>query len=198
MTTMTLTPGTLIVLEGLDKTGKSTQAEALGRILEPSTTHHLHTPSGATPFTKNVYGLLESAEGAPTSGVARQLAHLSCHAETVPQLQHLLLTGGVVLDRWWWSTFAYGWFTGDLPAAGITEAAFRNLVESIWGAVTASVVFLFDKPYETDANNADPVADGYHHLAAGTPNTVVLPQGDAAEITELIVAELNRRSLTVR
>lgn len=197
MTTVTLTPGTLIVLEGLDKTGKSTQAEALGRILEPATTHHLHMPSGATSFTKNVYGLLESAEDAPTSGVARQLAHLSCHAETVPQLRHLLLNGGVVLDRWWWSTFAYGWFTGDLPAAGITEAAFRNLVESIWGAVTASVVFLFDKPYETDANNADPVADGYRRLAAGTPNTVVVRQGDAAEITEFIIAELNRRGLTV-
>lgn len=198
MTTVTLTPGTLIVLEGLDQTGKSTQAEALRNLLNPATTYHVHMPTGTTSFTRNVYNLLESADEAPTNGVARQLAHLACHAETVPQLQHLLQTGGVVLDRWWWSTFAYGWFTGDIPSAGITEAAFRNLVESVWGPVTASVVFLFDKPYGADANNTEPVVNGYRRLAGDNPNTVVIPQEDVDEITVLMLEELRSRNLIRR
>ncbi|WP_431891382.1 hypothetical protein [Cellulosimicrobium funkei] len=197
MVELTLAPGSLIVLEGLDKTGKSTQSDALRGIFDATTTSHVHMPSGVTAFAKDTYDLLESAERSPANGVAKQLAHLACHAETIPHLQHLLTTGSVVLDRWWWSTFAYGWFTGDIPAVGITEAAFRNLVDSIWSPVTASVVFLFDKPYQTDPNNADPVLDGYRQLAASFANTVHVPQGEPAEITRLLLSELHRRELIV-
>lgn len=195
MVELTLIPGTLIVLEGLDRTGKSTQSDALRRVLDPTTTKHVHMPSGVTLFTKDIYDLLESAERSPNNGVAKQLAHLACHAETIPHIQHLLTTGSVILDRWWWSTFAYGWFTGEIPTAGITETAFRNLVDSIWSPVTASVVFLFDKPYQEDSNNADPVLNGYQQLAANFANTVRVPQGDPSEITRLLLSELHRRDL---
>lgn len=196
MTTYSLKPGTLIVLEGLDKTGKSAQSEALRRVLDSSSARHVHMPSGLSAFTDETYSMLESTLRAPRSGIAKQLAHLACHAETVPSIQEALTSRAVVLDRWWWSTLAYGWYSGDVPDAGITEAGFRNLIDSIWGTLTASVLFLFDKPYEEDSNNSNPVLDGYSVLAREYQDiTVRVQQGESAEVTDSIVAELRRRDL---
>lgn len=196
MTTIALEPGTLIVLEGLDKTGKSTQSQALQHVLDPSTTRHIHMPSGLCIFTDETYSMLESPLRAPASGVAKQLAHLACHAESVPHIQELLTSQAVILDRWWWSTLAYGWYSGDFPAAGFTEQAFRNLIDSIWTPLTASAVFLFDKPYEEDANNSNPILTGYQEIADANPDlTVRVPQGDSGTVTKLIIAELRKRDL---
>lgn len=191
-----LKPGTLIVLEGLDKTGKSTQTNALRQALDRALTAHVHMPSGLSAFTDETYSMLESGYRAPASGVAKQLAHLSCHAESVPRINELLATQAVVLDRWWWSTMAYGWYSGDLPAAGITEPTFRNLIESIWSPLNASVVFLFDKTYEDDANNSDPILNGYHQLAkAHQEITVRVPQGEPSSVTTFLMDALRDREL---
>ena len=107
----------------------------------------------------------------------------------------MLTTHAVVLDRWWWSTFAYGWSTGDLPRAGITEEAFWNFVDSVWAPVTASVVFLFDKPYRVDENNAEAIVNGYHELAGQALDVVHVPQDDPDQVTRVIVEELRRRRL---
>lgn len=197
--TYTLRPGTLIVLEGLDKTGKSTQSDALRQVLDPSSTLHVHMPSGLTAFTDETYCMLESHLRAPSSGVARQLAHLACHAESVPRIREALGTGAVILDRWWWSTLAYGWYGGAIPAAGITETGFRNLIQSIWEPLIASTVFLFDKPYEPDANNSDPILDGYQQLAeAHSDLTARVPHGAADDVTAWIVTTLHSRDLIDR
>jgi dTMP kinase len=199
MTDHTLKPGTLIVLEGLDKTGKSTQSDALRRILEPKSTSHIHMPSGLSVFTDETYSMLESSLRAPTSGVAKQLAHLACHAESVPRIRELLATQAVVLDRWWWSTLAYGWYSGDFPTAGVTETSFRNFIDSIWSSLSASVVFLFDKPYEEDANNSDPILSGYHKIANEHSGiTVHVQQGDSSEVTDSIITALGDRNLFER
>lgn len=196
MTTHTLKPGTLIVLEGLDKTGKSTQSRALRQILDPASTLHVHMPSGMSTFTDEAYSMLESGFRAPASGVAKQLTHLACHAESVPRLVEALQDRAVVLDRWWWSTLAYGWYSGDFPAAGITEGGFRNLIDSIWSPLSASVVFLFDKPYAPDANNSDPILTGYQELAAVHDTvTVRIPAGEPQDVTKVILAEFRRRDL---
>lgn len=196
MTTLALKSGTLLVLEGLDKTGKSTQSQALRQVLDPSTTCHVHMPSGLSVFTDETYSMLESPLRAPASGVAKQLAHLACHAESVPRIQELLTDHAVVLDRWWWSTLAYGWYSGDFPASGITELAFRNLIDSIWSPLTASAVFLFDKPYQRDANNSDPILEGYHEIANANPTlTVHVPQGEPDAVTDVILVALHDRDL---
>jgi len=198
MTTYALKPGTLIVLEGLDKTGKTTQSEALRHTLDPTSTVHVHMPSGLSAFTDETYSMLESDFRAPTSGIARQLAHLACHADSVPQLVEVLQTRAVVLDRWWWSTLAYGWYSGDLPRAGITEDGFRNLIGSIWSPVSASVIFLFDKPYAPDSNNSDPILAGYQQLAAQHEIlTVRVPQGEPQDVATLVLDELRSRSLLI-
>lgn len=196
MTSRTLTPGTLVVLEGLDGTGKSTQAQALELELDPTATEHVHMPRGFTCFTDETYWILESELRRPTSGVAKQLAHLACHAESMPRIVEILQERAVVLDRWWWSTVAYGWHSGEVPAAGITYDAFMNLIQSIWSPVTASVVFMFDKPHEADRNNSDPIFDGYQTLAREHEDvTVRVPSADAETVTAFILDELARRDL---
>jgi dTMP kinase len=196
MTYYALKPGTLIVLEGLDKTGKSTQSDALRQVLDPSSTHHVHMPSGLSSFTDRTYSMLESSQDSPSSGVAKQLAHLACHAESVPRIVVLLATQSVVWDRWWWSTSAYGWYSGDFPLAGVSEAAFQNLIDSIWSPLNASVVCLFDKPYENDANNSDPILNGYHELARMHQDlTFLVPQGEPSNVTASIITALRDRNL---
>src|SRR5258708_36870334 len=106
-----LRPGTLIVLEGLDRTGKSPQADALKalRWAEPAPVF-AHMPSGLTALTGEIYRLTEHTP--ITSPLARQLLHLACHAENIDTLARARQTSGVVLDRGWWSTVAYGWSRG--------------------------------------------------------------------------------------
>src|SRR5205814_6354238 len=117
-----LTPGSVIVFEGLDRAGKSTQLSMLARVVEPSSAELVHMPSGTTPFTQGVYSLLERGE--LVSGLARQLAHLACHAENHQALVAATEVKALVLDRWWWSTVAYGWYGGPVRQSGLPEADF--------------------------------------------------------------------------
>ena len=196
MTTWVAKPGTLVVLEGLDRTGKSTQARSLERELDHATTVHVHMPSGFTHFTQALYTTLNSGEYRPTSGLAKQLAHLACHAESVPYILKALESGAVVLDRWWWSSIAYGWFGGDVPPSGMTHETFTELVRTVWAPLTASVIFLFDKPFEEDANNSHEIAAGYRALVHDHQDVAVLvPQLDTASLTAHIIAELAHRGL---
>src|SRR5437868_1252792 len=108
---MRLRPGSLVVLEGLDKTGKTTQRKELAAApWDPPTPLVTHMPSGLAELTEAIYQATEHHEIA--SPLARQLLHLACHAENLPALAEARQERGVILDRWWWSTVAYGWFGG--------------------------------------------------------------------------------------
>lgn len=193
-----LRSGTLVVLEGLDKTGKTTQAKALKGALDRQTTEHVHMPRGFTHFTKKTYAMLESEGHRPESGLAKQLAHLACHAESMGRIRDILAHRAVLLDRWWWSAVAYGWYSGEIPASGITRETYMSLVREVWAPLTASVIFLFDKPHEADANNSSPIHDGYQELAREQDDvTVRVPLRDADFVTAFILDELSSRSLLV-
>ncbi|MFV2022908.1 hypothetical protein [Micromonospora sp. LOL_023] len=90
-----LVPGSVIVFEGLDRAGKSTQLAMLTQVVEPSSAELVHMPSGKTPFTQGVYSLLE--QDGPRSGFARQLAHTGrVNAVAVlprPDGRHHIVTG---------------------------------------------------------------------------------------------------------
>lgn len=196
MTTKALLPGTLVVLEGLDRTGKSTQARALQRDLAPTSTSFAHMPRGLSRFTETTYELLESSDDGPASGVARQLAHLACHADSVPHLLRMLSSRAVVLDRWWWSSVAYGWYGGDIRALEVPFETYMSLVRSVWSPITASVVLLFDQPFEADANNSDAIRKGYEELAREHASlTLRMPTGSEATVTAHILDELEHRGL---
>lgn len=136
-TPLTLKPGTIVAFEGLDKAGKSTQLTRIKTILDPAGTTYAHMPSAFSDFTAGLYALLEDKTAAPTGPLARQLAHLACHSEAMPTLIETARQGAVVLDRWWWSTLAYGWYGRGETDLGLDEHTFRALIGLFLPAVGA-------------------------------------------------------------
>jgi thymidylate kinase len=188
--TLTLRAGSVVVFEGLDKAGKSTQLARMKQVIDAGTTF-AHMPSAFSDFTAKLYRVLEDAP--PTSPLARQLSHLACHSEAMPTLVQATSGGALVLDRWWWSTLAYGWYGRGGTDLGIDEHSFRTLVDSIWAPIRADVVFLFLHPCAEDSNNVDGVADGYDKIADQSPMTVLrVPVMAEDEAHEFLVAELKR------
>jgi len=112
-----LSPGKVVVFEGLDKAGKSTQLELLKARVEAGSASFAHMPSGYTAFSRSLYQVLEHEP--PSSGLARQLAHLACHHENMRMLTDTVRSRALVLDRWWWSTVAYGWYGGHRAGRNI-------------------------------------------------------------------------------
>ncbi|GAA4369606.1 hypothetical protein GCM10023152_08070 [Agromyces bauzanensis] len=185
------------MLEGLDKAGKSTQIDRLRSQLPAADTTFAHMPSGFTRFSTDVYSMLEDPQRRPTSGLAQQLAHLACHAENMPALVDAVRSGSLVLDRWWWSTLAYGWYSGALESTEFTQTQFESLVKAVWAPITASVVFVFRTPHEHDANNREGIAGGYTALLSQHPDLAVeIPNLSADATTEFILNELDVRGLT--
>ena len=192
-TVLTLTSGSVIVFEGLDKAGKSTQLDRMKQAIDHTGTTFAHMPSGFGGFTAGVYAVLENKDTTPSHALARQLAHLACHSESMPALVEKARHGALVLDRWWWSTLAYGWYGKGETDLGIDEPTFRNLIEAIWSPIRADLVFLFLHAYEADSNNVDGVAEGYQQIADQSPATVVrVPAMEEDDTHGFLVAELNR------
>jgi NTP pyrophosphatase (non-canonical NTP hydrolase)/energy-coupling factor transporter ATP-binding protein EcfA2 len=191
-----LRSGAVVVFEGLDKAGKSTQLELLEGAVDPTSATFAHMPTGFADFTRRLYRLLETR--VPSSALARQLAHLACHSESIDDLVAVAEQRALVLDRWWWSTLAYGWYA-NRDSLGISEELFRALVEQIWHRVEADVVFLFLTAHATDENNAPGVKEGYEAVAAAwDPDRVVLvPAMSEEETHAFVIAELGRRGLVV-
>jgi dTMP kinase len=191
---MRLRPGSLVVLEGLDRTGKSTQRSAL----ETATWDRpapvvAHMPSGLTALTRAIYETTERQK--ITSALARQLLHLACHAENLLALSEARARCGVILDRWWWSTVAYGWFGGGLSEE-LSQDAFFGAVDMAWGGFEADVIFLFLSTYEEDVHNVSAVSDGYRWLADRLRGGVVeVPAGSKEQISAFLLDELRRRAL---
>jgi dTMP kinase len=188
-----LRPGTLIVLEGLDRTGKTTQRNELAAAQwEPPAPLVTHMPSGLTELTEAIYQTTEHHE--LVSHLARQLLHLACHAENLPALTQARQQRGVILDRWWWSTVAYGWFGG--LRARLSEEAFFGAINMVWDGFDADIVFLFLAAHEADSRNVSTVSAGYRWLASRHRDTVVeVPPGSRESTTMFLLNELKQRHL---
>lgn len=183
-------PGSVVVFEGLDKAGKSTQLDLLKMRTSTEDVLFAHMPSGLTEFSQELYSILENRP--PSSSLSRQLSHLASHSDNMQQLVSATSKGTtLILDRWWWSTWAYGWSSGELRKAGLPEAVLLELIKTIWNPISASIVFLFASPHEDDANNISGVAQGYFDLAANhTGNAVVVPENNTQQTHNFIVATL--------
>ncbi|MBX3115782.1 MAG: hypothetical protein KF808_00375 [Cryobacterium sp.] len=197
-TDLVIRPGVVVVLEGLDRTGKSTQLERLRAAVGDGSTVFAHMPSGFTTFTKSVHMALEGAtvDDRPTSGLAQQLAHLACHAESIRELERAVEMQSLILDRWWWSTLAYGWYGGSVEQSGLSEGSFRELIKTIWSPIAPSVVFVFLEPHHVDVNNTEGVEVGYRTLIEEHSDlAVVVPSGSEESTYALITASLLERGL---
>ncbi|WP_447947431.1 hypothetical protein [Microbacterium lacticum] len=198
---LTIRRGAVIVFEGLDQTGKSTQLDRLRGVVDAESTVFAHMPSGFTTFTERVYRALEgeTVDEKPTSGLAQQLAHLACHAESVPDLKRAAETRSLILDRWWWSTFAYGWYGGPVKQSGLTESSFKELIDTIWSRITPSIVFVFLEPHHLDSNNTLGVQAGYRSLLEEHAETaVVVPTTEEEETHFFVTKTLLDRELAAR
>jgi thymidylate kinase len=182
-----LRTGSLVVFEGLDRAGKSTQIDRFrqAKWAEPEPLF-MHMPSGQTELTRAIYGLTEHA--AVDSPLCRQLLHLACHAENQTSINAARMAGGVVLDRWWWSTVAYGWATGALQSIGLTAQVFFGLISAVWRDQPPDAVLLFLNPYELDTLNTDAVTDGYRELAAAHADVAIIVPSSDPDATEAFVA----------
>jgi len=190
-----LRPGTLVVLEGLDRTGKSTQMSALRsqRWADPVPAF-AHMPSGMSALTQAVYELIEGKSIA--SPLARQLLHLACHAENLGLLRQARRERAVVLDRWWWSTVAYGWHAGHLDQHGVDKTLFRELIGTVWAGQEADVVFLFTEPHESDDHNRAEVSAAYKALAEQHHSLAVhVPKASPAATTALLLDTMRERAI---
>jgi thymidylate kinase len=190
-----LRPGSLIVFEGLDRSGKSTQVKRLSELdWRAPGPRFTHMPSGLTELTGNIYSLTESSQ--ISSPLARQLLHIACHAENIGPVSDARDRYGLFLDRWWWSTVAYGWCGSGLAESGLRKSVFFGLIESVWSGQQADVVFLFMTPHESDRLNRDEVRSGYAALAAQHEAiTVSVPPVDPEETTDFILTSLRARDL---
>jgi len=190
-----LRPGCLIVFEGLDRSGKSTQIGRLSALdwAVPGP-RFAHMPSGLTDLTRSIYSLTENRR--ISSPLARQLLYIACQAESIGPIAEARVRHGLFLDRWWWSTVAYGWYGAGLAGSGLKESVFFGLIESIWSSQQADVVFLFMTPHESDSLNRDEVRSGYAALAAEYEAiTVAVPPVGTEETTDFILARLRIREL---
>jgi thymidylate kinase len=195
MTSLQLRPGSLIVFEGLDRSGKSTQIKRLSALdwAAPGPAF-VHMPSGTTDLTRNIYSLTENSQISSVS--ARQLLHLACHAENIGSIADARARQGLFLDRWWWSTVAYGWYGAGLASSGLSESVFFGLIESVWSAQQADAVFLFLAPHESDGLNKDEVRSGYAALAADHEGiTITVPSVSPEETTSFILTSLRAREV---
>jgi hypothetical protein len=73
---------------------------------------------------------------------------------------------------------------------------FFGLIESVWSAQQADVVFLFMTPHESDRLNKDEGRRGYAALAAEHEvTTIAVPPLGPDETTSFILANLRDREL---
>jgi dTMP kinase len=200
--------GRLIALEGIDGSGKSTQARAVAAALGA----HLTFEPGATPAGAELRRLLLAPEGPALSRRAEALLMLADRAEHVASVIEPALAGGawVVTDRYADSTLAYQGYGQGLSLAGLAD-----LVAWATAGVAADLAVLVDVPVEvaaarleaaTRAGGADRlerlgadfatrVREGFLALAAAEPSRWLVVDGraEAAVVTARIVACVRER-----
>jgi dTMP kinase len=147
--------GKLIVFEGIEGSGKSTQAELLYRYLTdrkiPVT---FAREPGGTPLGERVRETLLDAEGPLISPRAELFLYLAARAQLVREVIAPKLEAGerIILDRYVHSTIAYQGYGLRVNLVGFDHAeniaAVTELCRQGVGEFWPNVVFLLDLPVE--------------------------------------------------
>lgn len=144
-----------------------------------------------------IYGLTENTPIA--SPLARQFLHLASHAEHYrTEIRPALAQGGVLMDRSWWSTIAYGWYGTDLSES-IDLETFLKVAQLPAEGLLPNVVFVFLDPWATDPHNSAEVRSGYEDLSRRFSDVAVrVAPAPADDMTTFILNELKRRGLVTK
>jgi dTMP kinase len=179
--------GLFVVLDGIDGSGKSTQAARLARALEAETgarSHHLREP-GSTALGEKLRELLLSREHSPGPRV-EALLFAAARAQMLEEVVEPALARGehVVCERFHPSTFAY-----QAVAGGLDEELVLGLLRGFAGAPAPDLVLLLDVPARAAAARRggasdriedkgaafqERVAEGYRRYAERVGGCVVL------------------------
>lgn len=160
---MKFTPGKLVVLEGLDATGKSTLVKWLQT--KPDWAHpeplFTHQPSGIGALGEEIYRITEQDWDMPS--LTRQLLHLASHeVHYTHQILPALSERGVVMDRCWMSTLAYGIAGGLEARLGFDN--FEWLARLPTQGHHPDLVMLFMEPHSEDRHNTPELEQAYWNL----------------------------------
>ena len=199
--------GRLIALEGIDGSGKSTQARALADVLAARLTFE----PGATPVGARLRELLLAPDGAPPAPRAEALLMAADRAEHVARVVEPALASGewVVSDRYAGSTIAYQGY-----GQGLDPVELGGLVQWATGGLTADLSILVDVSVDVAAarlaaqgrHSADRlerlgpdfaarVREGFRAQAAQEPDRWLVVDGtlEDAALTAHIVASVRER-----
>jgi thymidylate kinase len=182
-------PGKLIVLEGLDGTGKSTQLDTLRRHASTAFADpvpYMSTqPRGDSVLGAEIYKITESIRD--MNPWTRQFLHLASHATHYDRIFEELEERAVILDRCWWSTVAYGWYDGALHEQVPLEV-FEWLATVPAQNRPPDLVCLFMNPHVEDYHNTDALVEGYRKLRDRyVDTTVLIGKGTKRQQTEQIL-----------
>jgi len=116
--------GRLIVLEGADGVGKTTQVERLvARLRDQGTPAVSLREPGGTPLGERIRTILLLGPGASINDRAELLLFLAARAQLAPEVASQLAEGKtVVLDRFFLSTYAY-----QIAGRGLPEEDVRRI-----------------------------------------------------------------------
>jgi dTMP kinase len=140
-------PGLFITLEGIEGSGKSTQAARLADAL----THAGHSvvrtrEPGGTPLAERIRQIVLDAKQEPIHPEAELLLFLAARAQHVRATIRPALEANriVVCDRFTDATLAY-----QGGGRGVDSASLATLCDWATGGLTPDRTFLFDLPVET-------------------------------------------------
>ena len=197
-------PGRLLALEGIDGSGKTTQARALAATLGARLTHE----PGATALGAALRRLLLSPEAPPLTLRAEALLMAADRAEHVDLVVAPALAAGewVVSDRFSGSTLAYQGY-----GRGLDTAELAQLVAWATSGLAPDLSILVDVPVDLAQSRraaskpdrlerlgpafADLVRQGFLALAAADPAHWVVVDGttDRAALSGHILAIVRER-----
>jgi dTMP kinase len=197
-------PGRLLALEGIDGSGKSTQARALAEALGARLTHE----PGATPLGAALRRLLLDPDSPPISLRAEALLMAADRAEHLALLIGPALEAGewVVSDRFSGSTLAYQGY-----GRGLDPAELHRLVEWATSGVAPDLSIVVDVPVKVAQARlarstpdrlerlgpgfAQLVRDGFLALAADDPAHWIVVDGttESSALATRILAIVHER-----
>lgn len=158
---MRMKKGSLVVIEGLDGTGKSTLADAVAEHVHGLTV--IHSPSGGGAIGEAVYQITE--ENRTMLPFTRQFLHLAAHTEAYEHdIIPALGQGGVLMDRNWCSAFAYGMAGGLRKWADLWPDDWYEIVQYPTQGVVPDLVVLCLEPHVEDDHNTPELEQAYFDL----------------------------------
>ncbi len=211
-------PGKLIVLEGIDGCGKTTQTELVSKRLEKLSKNVLTTkePTREDEIGRLIHEVLQGKVKIPPAAIQYLYA-----ADRVVHLEQVVLPAlkevkTVISDRYFWSSVAYG--LADLPAQAdldsVTDKDRLLVVQSMLSFYHQFIVpdFTFylrvapstangrlaqlGRPrelYEKDSK-LEKITQGYEWLVSQFPKEITVVDGEKSveEVTEEIVSQLDQ------